>query len=175
MKRVIYTVGHSSRKLGQLAEILRGHNVRQLIDIRSIPGSRHNPQFNKRALQRKMPGYGIKYLHMQGLGGLRKPERDSINTGWRNMSFRGYADYMQTKEFKSALTELIKRSEKKQTAVMCAEGNPYRCHRSLLADALVVRGIKAIEISSPGGAGSEHKMTRFARVRGRKITYPEQG
>ncbi|MFZ0981370.1 MAG: DUF488 domain-containing protein [Candidatus Acidiferrales bacterium] len=168
----VFTIGHSTRPIDEFLDLLRTHGIRQLLDIRTIPKSRRNPQFNTDALAESLQGAGIRYVHMKDLGGLRHSKRDSINLGWRNASFRGYADYMQTQAFAEALDRAIHLAEQTSPAVlMCAEAVPWRCHRSLVADALVVRGIRALEIIS-AAEPKEHKLTPFARVRGLGITYP---
>jgi len=166
-----FTIGHSTRPIDDFIALLRANGIRQLIDIRTIPKSRHNPQFNGDALAKSLRAARIQYLHMKDLGGLRHAKPDSINLGWRNASFRGYADYMQTPEFEAALERAINLAQKKPTALMCAEAVPWRCHRSLVADALLARGIPVLEIVSRAGP-KEHKLTSFARVRGTKVTYP---
>ncbi len=167
----IFTIGHSTRLIAEFIEPLQANAVTQLLDIRTIPKSRHNPQFNSEALASSLRAAHISYIHMKELGGLRHAKRDSINLGWRNASFRGYADYMQTTEFESALARAIELAAAHPTALMCAEAVPWRCHRSLVADALVVRGIRVLEIVS-AAAPKEHTLTPFARVRGNRITYP---
>jgi uncharacterized protein (DUF488 family) len=169
----VFTIGHSTRPIGEFIELLRSNGVERLVDIRTIPKSRHNPQFNTDALAKSLRDAGIDYVHLKALGGLRKALRDSRNTGWRNASFRGYADYMQTPEFEEALVRAIELAAEKPTAFMCAEAVPWRCHRSLVADALVVRRIEAMEIvdSSPP---KPHKLTPFARVDGTRVTYPAE-
>ncbi len=151
--------------------LLAAHGVEQVIDIRTIPRSRTNPQFNRDTLPKTLERAGIGYLHMPALGGLRHARPDSPNTAWRNMSFRGYADYMQTPEFAAAIAELIETGEKKQTAIMCAEAVPWRCHRSLVGDALTARGVAVEDILSPTRR-SPHKLTPFARVEGTRVWYP---
>ncbi|SRR5579885_2675060 len=169
----IFVVGHSTRTIESFIELLQAHSVNLLVDIRTIPRSRHNPQFNEDNLKKILKENKIGYLHMKGLGGLRHTTKDSVNLGWLNASFRGFADYMQTGEFESSLEELIDLSKKHTVAIMCAEGNPFRCHRSLVADALLVRHIKALHISSKKSS-RKHVLTPFAKVKGHKITYPEQ-
>ena len=145
MKRprpVIFTVGHSTRSLEELVGILRAHGIERLVDVRTIPRSRHNPQFNRETLSKALHNRRLSYRHMKALGGLRHARPDSINTGWRNPSFRGFADYMQTPPFQHALETLIKLAAQKPTAIMCAEAVPWRCHRSLIADALTA-GIRS--------------------------------
>ena len=154
-------------------EMLRAHGVEVLADVRTVPKSRHNPQFNRDALEPALAAAGIRYIHMPGLGGLRHSRKDTINTGWRNASFRGYADYMQTAAFGEGLDALIRMSREARTAITCAEAVPWRCHRSLVADALEVRGIPAVEILSETSARM-HKLTPFARVDGTAITYPPE-
>jgi uncharacterized protein (DUF488 family) len=171
MPTVIYAIGHSTRTLDDFIEILAAHAISTLIDIRTIPKSRHNPQFNEEVLKTHLEQRGITYLHFKELGGLRKPRKDSVNTGWKNASFRGFADYMQTREFASAVRQLIQLAKLGRTAIMCAEGNPFRCHRSLVADALTVRKVHVLHISSKTST-REHTLTKFARVAGTKITYP---
>jgi uncharacterized protein (DUF488 family) len=169
----VFTIGHSTRPIGEFIDLLRERDIRQLLDIRAIPKSRRNPQFNTDALAASLAAAGIGYVHMKDLGGLRHPARDSINLGWRNASFRGYADYMQTPAFAQALDRAIRLAETAPTALMCAEAVPWRCHRSLVADALVVRGIRVLEIVSTAEP-KEHSLTPFAHVRGARarITYP---
>jgi len=141
--------------------------------VRTVPRSRHNPQFNKAALPRALKKSGLGYVHLPGLGGLRHAKRDSLNVGWRNASFRGYADYMQTPEFAQSLEELIRLAKQERIAIMCAEAVPWRCHRSLIADALLVRGIRTEDIMSPIRR-QVHTLTPFAKVRGTMITYPAE-
>ena len=167
----VFTIGHSTRPIDEFVELLRANGVKLLIDIRTIPKSRHNPQFNSDALEKSLRAARIQYLHVKELGGLRRAKPDSINLGWRNASFRGYADYMQTPEFEEALENATKLAETKPTALMCAEAVPWRCHRSLVADALLVRGIRVLEIVS-NAEPKEHKLTPFAQVRGTKVIYP---
>ena len=150
---------------------MEAHGIHQLVDVRTVPRSRRNPQFNKENLPVSLKAAGIRYAHMPGLGGLRHPKLDSTNLGWRNASFRGYADYMQTSEFQENLEKLIASAADAPTAIMCAEAVPWRCHRSLIADALVARGIEAIEILSAKQA-RPHTLTPFAQVKGREVTYP---
>jgi uncharacterized protein (DUF488 family) len=171
-KTVIFTIGHSTRPIEEFIELLRANHIRQLVDIRTIPKSRRNPQFSAENLSVSLGEAGIEYTHLKALGGLRRPRPDSVNTGWRNASFRGYADYMQTPEFEAALDRAIDLARQKPAALMCAEAVPWRCHRSLVSDALVVRGFEVREIVSRS-APNAHKISSFARVAGRKITYPK--
>ena len=167
----VFTIGHSTRHTDQFIELLQENGIKQLIDIRTIPKSRHNPQFKSDALAASLRAAEIGYVHLKELGGLRHAKKDSVNLGWRNASFRGFADYMQTPEFAQALDRAISLAEVKPSALMCAEAVPWRCHRSLVADALIVRGIRALEIVS-AAEPKEHKLTPFAHVRGTRITYP---
>jgi len=167
----IATVGHSTHPIEEFAGILQAHGIRQLVDVRTMPRSRRVPQFNKENLAASLQAANILYRHMPGLGGLRHPKRDSTNTGWRNASFRGYADYMQTPEFRENLEELIELAAQSPTAIMCAEAVPWQCHRSLIADALMARGISVTEILS-AKQSRPHTLTQFARVSGMKVTYP---
>src|ERR1017187_5653522 len=167
----VLTIGHSNRTWKDFLELLRAHHVKRVIDVRSIPRSRHNPQFNRETLATKLRAARIGYVHLRKLGGLRHARRDSPNMGWRNASFRGFADYMQTSEFDAGLQRLIKLARQKRSALMCAEAVPWRCHRSLIADALIVRGIRVEHIMS-GNRRHAHSLTSFGRVRRNRITYP---
>jgi uncharacterized protein (DUF488 family) len=167
----IFTIGHSTHPIADFIGLLESHGVSQLIDIRTIPKSRRNPQFNSDALAASLHRAGIAYIHIKALGGLRHPKPDSINLAWRNAGFRGYADYMQTPEFAAGLDRAIELARQRPTALMCAEAVPWRCHRSLVSDALVVRGIRVLEIIS-AAQPKEHELTSFARVHGNQITYP---
>ncbi len=167
----IHTVGHSTRPIEEFIQILKAHGVALLVDIRTIPRSRRNPQFGREILPVSLEAAGIEYRHLPGLGGLRRAKPDSTNTAWRNASFRGYADYMQTEEFRENLQKLIELGAGKPTAIMCAEAVPWRCHRSLVADALVARGIQVTEILSETKA-QPHSMTPFARVEHEQVSYP---
>jgi uncharacterized protein (DUF488 family) len=167
----VLTVGHSTRMLKEFIGLLKTHGVTRVVDVRTVPRSRHNPQFNKTSLPRALKKAGLRYVHLPGLGGLRHAKRDSFNLGWRNASFRGFADYMQTPEFEQSLDELIQLAKQDRIAIMCAEAVPWRCHRSLIADALLVRGIRTEDIMSPARR-QVHTLTPFAKVRGTTITYP---
>jgi uncharacterized protein (DUF488 family) len=171
MKNVIYTVGHSTRSLEEFIALLRSYDIEMVVDVRTIPRSRHNPQFNEDTLSEALERQAIRYRHMRGLGGLRHAAKESINTAWENPSFRGYADYMQTPAFSENVDELVRISREKQTVIMCAEALPWRCHRSLIGDALVVRGI-AVEDILNEKTSRPHKLIPFARVDGKTITYP---
>ncbi len=168
---LVLTIGHSTRALGDFIELLKINAVTLVVDIRTIPRSRHVPQFNKEVLPESLAKNGISYLHMAGLGGLRRSHSDSINSGWRSVSFRGFADYMQTEEFEQQLQILISKAETEQVCLMCAEAVPWRCHRSLIADALTVRGLRVEHIVSKNER-RRHTLTPFARVKGTVITYP---
>jgi uncharacterized protein (DUF488 family) len=167
----VLTVGHSTRPIEEFVALLVAHRVTQLVDVRTVPRSRHNPQFNGDALPASLGAAGIGYAHAPGLGGFRQPAPDSPNAGWRNLSFRGYADYMQGADFADNLVGLIELARHDRVALMCAEAVPWRCHRSLIADALVVHGVAACEIASATRLQA-HRLTPFARVRGTEITYP---
>jgi uncharacterized protein (DUF488 family) len=169
--RPVYTIGHSTRTAEEFLAILETFAIQLLVDIRTIPRSRKNPQFEAGALRASLAAKNIGYLHMPLLGGLRRPRKDSINTAWRNDSFRGYADYMQTDEFAHALGELIRCASEKQTAIMCAEAVPWRCHRSLVADALVARRIEVVEILN-ASSSRPHILTKWAEVDGTRVIYP---
>ncbi len=168
----IFTVGHSNRSISEFIELLESQKLKLLIDIRTIPKSKHNPQFGQDRLRKSLEKKGIEYEHYAGLGGLRPTSKDSINKAWRNSSFRGYADYMQTNEFEKALKKLISRSKRKRLVIMCAEAVPWRCHRSLVADALLLHDITAVDIFSKTNT-RPHKMTSFAKVKKGKVVYPE--
>jgi uncharacterized protein (DUF488 family) len=170
---VIYTIGHSTRSLDELVEMLRAHGVERLVDVRTVPRSRHNPQFNRETLSQSLHNRRLSYRHMKSLGGLRHPQPDSKNLGWRNSSFRGYADYMQTPEFAEAIDELIELAKEKPTAIMCAEAVPWRCHRSLIGDALVARGIEVQDIMCPTSA-MPHVLNPMAKVRQQMVSYPKE-
>ena len=170
-KGAIFTIGHSTLPIERFVTVLQTYGIERLADIRTIPRSRHNPQFNDTALANSLTAQHLEYVHIKALGGLRHARKDSPNTGWRNESFRGYADYMQTAEFADALDGLIHIGREKRVAIMCAEAVPWRCHRSLVADALGVRGVPVVEIL-PEGSYRMHTLTPFARVEGERITYP---
>ena len=165
------TIGHSTHTLDEFIRLLRAHDVSRVVDVRTVPRSRHNPQFNKASLPRALKKAGLSYVHLSGLGGLRHARRDSLNLGWRNASFRGFADYMQTPEFAQSLEELMQLAARERVVLMCAEAVPWRCHRSLVADALLVRGIRTEDIMSLTRR-QVHTLTPFAEVRGTAILYP---
>ena len=167
----IFTLGHSTLPIASFIAVLEAYGVERLLDIRTIPRSRHNPQFNGTALAESLNPRHLEYVHLKALGGLRRPRKDSSNTGWRNEGFRGFADYMQTAEFEAALSALIQMSRERRMAIMCAEAVPWRCHRSLVADALSVRGVAVVEILSER-SWRMHELTPFARVEGVRTTYP---
>lgn len=173
MINTVWTIGHSTRSFEELIAVLKAYDIDVLVDVRTVPRSRTNPQFNKDELERRLPEVGLQYIHDKSLGGLRKARPDSPNAGWHNESFRGYADYMQTPEFAEALSGLISLAREKRAAVMCAELLPWRCHRSLIADALTVRGFDVVEILDDEKS-QPHRLTKFAVVEGLKITYPPE-
>jgi uncharacterized protein (DUF488 family) len=167
----ILTIGHSNRSLDDFIALLEAHGVECLVDVRSIPWSRHNPQFNRDTLPASLAAHGIDYHHLAALGGRRQARPDSPNTGWENPSFRGYADYMQTSAFQAGLDELLSLAKPKRVAIMCAEAVPWRCHRSLIGDALLARGMAVEDILSATGR-KPHRLTPWARVDGNQVTYP---
>ena len=167
----IYTIGHSTRTIEEFLALLVAHGVGSVVDVRTVPRSRMNPQFNRESLPGALDAAGIGYRHEKELGGLRHARKDSSNTGWRNASFRGFADYMQSAEFSAALQRLIEQGSSETLAVMCAEAVPWRCHRSLIADALLARGIVAQHIMS-AKRRDPHSLTPFAVVNGLTVTYP---
>jgi len=167
----VLTIGHSNRTVEAFIELLKAHGVTRLVDVRSMPRSRHNPQFNADTLPETLAAEGIGHTSMRELGGMRKPRPDSPNRGWRNLSFRGYADYMQTPAFGEALERLIALERDDRLAMMCAEALPWQCHRSLIADALVVHGVPVAHIMSAAEA-RPHTPTSFARIEGTRVTYP---
>jgi uncharacterized protein (DUF488 family) len=170
---IVFTIGHSTRTLAEFIRLLQLHAATRVVDVRTMPRSRHNPQFNKDSLALALEKAGLGYVHLPGLGGLRHAKRDSLNVGWRNASFRGFADYMQTPEFERSLEELIRLSNRDRIALMCAEAVPWRCHRSLIADALLAHGIRTEDIMSPTRR-QLHGLTPFAKVCGTTITYPAE-
>src|SRR6185436_6759347 len=167
----VFTVGHSTLPIERFLALLAAYGIEQLADVRTVPRSRRNPQFNADALRESLETAGIAYVPLGELGGLRKPRKDSPNSGWRNASFRGYADYMQTEQFGDGITRLVELAAEGRTAIMCAEAVPWRCHRSLVADALAVRGTQVVEILSETSY-RDHALTPFARVSGTTVTYP---
>jgi uncharacterized protein (DUF488 family) len=169
--RTIYTIGHSTRTLESFISLLKSAGVTLIADIRTVPRSRHNPQFNADALPQPLKVAGIGYRHLAGLGGLRHSAPDSINTGWRNLSFRGFADYMQTPAFAESLCVIVALAGQETVALMCAEAVPWRCHRSLIADALSVHGILVEHIIS-ATSRRPHAITPWAHIEGKRITYP---
>lgn len=174
----MFTIGHSTLPVDVFLKILSENGVHWLVDIRTIPKSRHNPQFAKENLEQSLGAAHIRYRWQKSLGGLRHALRNSVNTGWRNSSFRGYADYMQTPAFAAAIDELLADSPHTQTTVMCAEAVPWRCHRSLVADALGVRGIEVEDIYYDAKGHSRrqpHTLTSFAKVKGDRLWYPSEG
>jgi len=170
---LVMTIGHFTRTIEEFIHLLRVNGATCVVDVRTVPRSAHNPQFNRASLARNLKKSGLKYVHMPGLGGLRHAKRDSPNEGWRNASFRGYADYMQTQEFVESLEEAIRSAKQDRIALMRAETLPWRCHRSLIADALLVRGIRTEDIIS-ATRRQVHTLTPFAQVRGMTIDYPAE-
>lgn len=168
---LVLTIGHSTRPISEFLDLLRANGVEMVVDVRTVPRSRHNPQYDEATLPATLETAGLHYMRMPGLGGFRRAHADSPNAGWRNRSFRGYADYMQTAEFEENLSLLIDTARRHRVVLMCAEAVPWRCHRSLIADALVARGLPVEEIIG-GPRRRVHVLTRFARVRGAAVTYP---
>jgi uncharacterized protein (DUF488 family) len=167
----LFTIGHSTRPFDEFLALLRAHGVVQVADVRTVPKSRRHPQFAREALERALPEAGVSYRHFADLGGLRKPQADSRNTAWRHDSFRGYADHMETAAFERGVEELMAWSASGPTTIMCAEAVWWRCHRQLIADALVARGVEVRHIMSAGSAPA-HSLTSFARVDGGRVNYP---
>lgn len=167
----IYTVGHSTHPIDEFIALLKAYGVKKLVDVRTIPKSRHNPQFMEETLAASLRAEGITYRRAKSLGGLRHVRKDSPNGGWRNKSFQGYADYMQTTEFGEAVDDLVGRAQHSDVVIMCAEAVPWRCHRSMIGDALVVRGVTVLDIMSETKA-TPHVLRSFARVDHTTITYP---
>jgi uncharacterized protein (DUF488 family) len=168
----LWSIGHSTLPISEFVRLLHAHGIKVLVDIRTVPRSRHNPQFNTDALAKSLAKGGIGYQHSAGLGGLRKPQKESLNQGWRNASFRGYADYMQSNEFQRAIEELMAYGRKQTTAVMCAEAVPWRCHRSLIADSLLVNKWEVHHIMS-GADAKPHQLTSFAHIIDKQLWYPK--
>jgi uncharacterized protein (DUF488 family) len=170
-KPSLFTIGHSTRPLNDFLALLDAYGVKQVVDVRSVPKSRHNPQFNGADLKDSLQLKGIRYQHIIKLGGLRHSTKDSVNLGWRNISFRGFADYMGTPAFRDGLNELMNIAGLRETAIMCAEAVPWRCHRSLIADALTKKGWIVRNILSRTSA-PRHRLTRFLKVRKGQLIYP---
>lgn len=170
-EKTIYTIGHSTRSSGDLIKMLKKEGIEAVCDVRTLPRSALNPQFNMETFPDVLKKEGIGYFHMKGLGGLRHPKKDSINTGWHNPSFRGFADYMLTADFEKSLDDLIEIASQRKTAIMCAEAVPWRCHRLLIADALAVRGWRVEHIVGVKGL-QRHELTIFLKAEGTRLTYP---
>jgi uncharacterized protein (DUF488 family) len=170
----VYTIGHSTRTIEEFIQILQSYEIQTVVDVRTIAASRHNPQFNEQELDKSLSRKGIGYIRMKGLGGLRHTTKASVNTAWRNASFRGYADYMQTPQFAENVEQLIKIAAEKRAAIVCAEAVPWRCHRSLIGDALLIRDVAVVDIMGEK-ASKPHSLTPFAKTDGERITYPGGG
>jgi uncharacterized protein (DUF488 family) len=170
-KPLVCTIGHSNRSIGTFVELLRTNEIVRVLDVRTVPRSRHNPQFNRETLAESLGALDIAYTHFPGLGGLRHARADSLNTGWNNLSFRGYADYMQSPEFAENVQRVAELATSARCTLMCAEAVPWRCHRSLIGDALLVRGVRVEDIIGSRGR-KPHTLTAFAHVDGMQITYP---
>jgi uncharacterized protein (DUF488 family) len=171
-KQSIFTIGHSTRSIEEFTELLKIYGIKEIIDVRSIPKSRHNPQFNEETLKQSLQLAHIRYRRLEKLGGLRHSKKDSINLGWHNTSFRGFADYMATPEFSEGLEGLIKIASTRETAIMCAEAVPWRCHRSLIADALIKKGWLVQDIMSLTST-TKHRLTPFLKIKEGLLVYPE--
>jgi len=171
-KQNIFTIGHSTRSIEEFTELLKIYGIKEVVDVRSIPKSRHNPQFSEETLLRSLQLAHICYRRVEKLGGLRHSKKDSINLGWHNVSFRGFADYMATPEFSEGLEALMKTASKRDTAIMCAEAVPWRCHRSLIADALIKKGWLVRDIMSRTSA-TKHRLTPFLKIKRGQLVYPE--
>jgi uncharacterized protein (DUF488 family) len=167
---LLLTIGHSTRSIDEFIELLKDHSVEEVADVRSVPKSRHCPQFNSDSLNESLQQAHIRYTHIEKLGGLRHSRKDSINLGWRNASFRGYADYMAAPEFSEGIDALIQIARARKTAIMCAEAVPWRCHRSLIADAMIEKGWDVRDIMT-SKAPTEHQLTPFLKVVNRQLTY----
>jgi uncharacterized protein (DUF488 family) len=172
-KQSVLTIGHSTRTLEEFVNLLRQHEVQQVVDVRKLPGSTAHPHFNEETLADALEKAGIGYVHVPALGGLRRPAADSCNGGWRNRSFQGYADYMQTEEFELAFQALLELASRRRIALMCAEAVPWRCHRSLIADALLARSVPVEHIMSRSRR-QRHTLHSFAQVKGQRVTYPSR-
>ncbi len=170
-KPVIFTIGHSTHAISEFIELLRIYGIQEIVDVRSVPKSRHNPQFNEDSLKQSLKKFHIRYKHIKKLGGLRHSRKDSINLGWRNVSFRGFADYMATSEFEEGLQSLMKIARVHTTAIMCAEAVPWRCHRSLIGDALTKKGWLVRDIISRTSV-KRHQLTPFLRIKNGQLIYP---
>ena len=170
-KPLIFTIGHSTHPISEFVGLLQTHGIKEVVDVRSIPMSGHNPQFNTDTLKESLEKEHIRYKHLKKLGGLRHSKKNSINLAWRNISFRGFADYMATPEFSEGLGTLMKIARLRETAIMCAEAVPWRCHRSLIADALTKKGWLVLDIMSHTNA-PKHRMTPFLKIRKGKLVYP---
>lgn len=168
---LVCTIGHSNRPIGAFVELLTANKIIRVLDVRTVPRSRHNPQFNSATLAESLGALDIAYAHFPGLGGLRHAQANSLNTGWNNLSFRGYADYMQSPEFAENVRQVAELATSERCALMCAEALPWRCHRSLIGDALLVRGVGVEDIIGPGKR-KPHTLTTFAHIDGMQITYP---
>lgn len=172
-KRLVLTIGHSTLPVQDFIALLLENGIDRIIDVRTVPRSRHNPQFNRDTFPETLAQAGIRYTHMPGLGGLRHAKADSPNRGWRNDSFRGFADYMQPSEFANSIEQAMEFCVRERVALMCAEAVPWRCHRSLIADALLVQGVRVIHIMGKAKR-VDHQITPFARIDGATITYPAE-
>src|SRR5436853_3000382 len=170
-KPTVWTIGHSTRSFDEFADLLAEHRIALLVDVRRFPVSRRVPWTSKEVLARTLTGRGIAYEHFEALGGYRRPRPNDGNLGWRSSTFRGYADHMTFPEFIAALDRLVLRATELRTAIMCAEALPWKCHRTLLSDSLLARGVRVVHILGPGKT-QDHRLTPFAKVHGNQVTYP---
>lgn len=167
---VVHTVGHSTLTLEAFLELLSAHGIDAVVDVRSFPGSRRHPHFARERLAAALAERGIEYAWLPALGGRRKGRPDSPHAAWRSESFRAYADHMDGDEFRAGLADLLAIAARRRAAVMCAEAVPWRCHRQLLSDALLARGVRVLHATGPGPA-ADHTLTPFARLEGERIVY----
>ena len=172
-KKIIYTIGHSTRSLEEFIRLLSSFNIQLVVDIRSFPGSKKFPQYNKESLSESLVQYGISYQHFPGLGGRRKALKDSKNVAWRNEAFRGYADYMESDNFKKEIIRLEEIALQKVIAYMCSEAVWWRCHRSLVSDYLKYRGWLVLHIMGENKA-QEHPYTSAAKIVNGKLDYSDK-
>jgi uncharacterized protein (DUF488 family) len=170
MDKIIWTIGHSTRPIEELIEILKSFRIESVADVRSYPGSRRYPQFNIENLSVSLQEEGIEYIHMKGLGGRRKPDKNSKNMGWKNDAFKGFADFMETSEFKDAVRKLMELALLKKTSIMCAEALWWRCHRSLISDYLKLNGWNVFHLISKNKV-EEHTYTKPAKIKQGSLFY----
>jgi uncharacterized protein (DUF488 family) len=170
MQSILWTIGHSTRSIDEFISLLTSFEIQVLVDVRTFPGSRRYPQFNKERLNESLGHAGVDYQHFPELGGRRRAKPDSLNMAWRNKSFRGYADYMETSDFRDGIERLLEIAQARRAAVMCAEALWWRCHRSLISDYLKVRGVKVVHILD-AGKSEEHPFTSAAQIVDGELSY----